>query len=252
MEPIDRKEFLLRSFQVMAGTFIALPAFAREEDRVPLTNTFRPMPTTAQAPSQPATLTFGQVPLPNAYDALEPSIDRLTMEVHYTKHHATYVKNVQEAIAAEGIAAATEEEFLGQVSKYSEKARNNAGGAWNHNMFWQVMKPDGEGPAGKLADALSASFGNVEGFKEKFTDAAIKRFGSGWAWLVQREGKLAIGSTPNQDNPLMDVSELRGTPLLCLDVWEHAYYLKYQNKRNEYVANWWKVVNWDAVASRMS
>ena len=251
MDPIDRKEFLVRSFQVIAGTLIAAPVLAHERIHSSSTNTFPTMPTTAHPPTATA-LTFAQVPLPYGYEALEPSIDKMTMEIHYTKHHAAYVKNVQEAIAAENVTAASEKEFFANVSKYSAKARNNAGGAWNHNMFWQVMKPGSTAPTGKVAEAINAAFGSFDALKEKFADAGMKRFGSGWAWLVAQDGKLAIGSTPNQDNPLMDVSELKGTPLLCLDVWEHAYYLKYQNKRNEYVANWWNVVNWDEVARRMA
>ena len=193
---------------------------------------------------------FAQILLPYAYVALEPNIDAMTMEIHYTKHHAAYVKNVNDAIAAENIAYTTEKEFFANASKLSAKARNNSGGVWNHNFFWQVMKPYGGGaPTGKVAEAINSAFGSFEKFKEQFTDAAMKRFGSGWAWLVKDEGKLKIGSTPNQDNPLMDTCELKGTPLLALDVWEHAYYLKYQNKRNEYINNWWNVINWD-VASK--
>ncbi|MDL5045521.1 superoxide dismutase [Oscillatoria amoena NRMC-F 0135] len=143
--------------------------------------------------------------------------------------------------------------FFTHVSTLSAKARNNGGGAWNHNFFWKVMRPDGGGvPSGKLAEAINGAFGSFEKFKEQFTAAAMNRFGSGWAWLVNDQGKLKIGSTPNQDNPLMDISELRGTPLLALDVWEHAYYLKYQNKRNEYISNWWSVVNWEGAAGRLN
>jgi superoxide dismutase, Fe-Mn family len=204
-------------------------------------------------------LQFSQIPLPYEKNALEPHIDALTMDIHYDKHHAAYVKNVNEAIAAENIGYTSEAEFFANTSKLSAKARNNGGGTWNHNFFWMVMKPKGGGtPTGKVAEAIHASFGSFEKFKEQFTQAAMTRFGSGWAWLVMDSGKLKIGSTPNQDNPLMDLSDLptgqagfKGTPLLALDVWEHAYYLKYQNKRNEYVANWWNVVNWDEVAKRM-
>ncbi len=197
-------------------------------------------------------LDFSQIALPYAYAALEPHIDTLTMEIHYTRHHAAYVKNVNDAIAEEKINYNNEAEFFSNISKLSAKARNNGGGAWNHNFFWQVMKPGGGGkPAGKVADALNSAFGSFEKFQEQFNAAALGRFGSGWAWLVNDNGKLKIGSTPNQDNPLMDVSDLKGTPLLALDVWEHAYYLKYQNKRNEYVAAWWNVVNWDEVAKRL-
>jgi superoxide dismutase, Fe-Mn family len=203
-------------------------------------------------PSVDAALDFSQVKLPYSYSALEPSIDAMTMEIHYTKHHAAYIKNVNDAIAADKITFSTEKEFFANTSKLSSKARNNGGGAWNHNFFWQVMKPGATAPAGKVVDAINGAFGSLDKFKEQFTQAAMTRFGSGWAWLVKDGSTLKIGSTPNQDNPLMDVSDFKGTPLLALDVWEHAYYLKYQNKRNEYVANWWNIVNWDEVAKRMN
>lgn len=195
---------------------------------------------------------FSQIALPYAFNALEPNIDALTMEIHYGKHHAAYIKNVNEAVAAEKIQFENEHQFFSNVSKLSAKARNNGGGAWNHNFFWQIMKPNGGGvPTGKVGEAIQGAFGSFEKMKEQFTDAAMKRFGSGWAWLVNDGGKLKIGSTPNQDNPLMDVSELKGTPLLAIDVWEHAYYLKYQNKRAEYITNWWNTINWDAVAKQL-
>jgi len=196
-------------------------------------------------------LQFSQVALPYAYAALEPSIDTLTMDIHYTKHHAAYIKNVNDAIAAENISFTTEKDFFANASKLSAKARNNGGGAWNHNFFWQVMKPNGGAPTGKVLDAINAAFGSLDKMKELFTQAAMTRFGSGWAWVVKDGSTLKVTSTPNQDNPLMDSSEIKGTPVLALDVWEHAYYLKYQNKRNEYVANWWNVVNWDEVARRV-
>ena len=198
-------------------------------------------------------LQFAQIPLPYANNALEPNIDATTMDIHYNKHHSAYVKNVNDAIAAEKISFSTEKEFFANASKLSAKAKNNGGGSWNHNFFWQVMAPStGGAPAGKVAEAINGGFESFDKFKEQFTQAAMGRFGSGWAWLVNDGGKLKIGSTPNQDNPLMDSSDLKGTPLLALDVWEHAYYLKYQNKRNEYVANWWNVVNWSEVAKRLS
>lgn len=205
----------------------------------------------SNAESSAAPLQFSQVPLPYANNALEPSIDATTMEIHYTKHHTAYIKNVNEAITAEKITFPSEKDFFANASKLSPKARNNGGGAWNHNFFWQIMKPNGGSPTGKVAEAINSSFGSFDKFKEQFTQAAMTRFGSGWAWLVSDNGKLKIGSTPNQDNPLMDMSDLKGTPLLGLDVWEHAYYLKYQNKRNEYVGNWWNIVNWDEVAKRL-
>jgi Fe-Mn family superoxide dismutase len=198
-------------------------------------------------------LQFSQITLPYSYAALEPYIDAQTMEIHYGKHHAAYVKNVNEAIAAEKISYGSEKEFFSNASKISAKAKNNGGGVWNHNFFWQVMKPAGGSPSGKVLERINASFGSLDKFKEQFTQAAMTRFGSGWAWLVSDGGKLKIGSTANQDNPLMDsVKDIQGTPLLALDVWEHAYYLKYQNKRNEYVANWWNVINWEEVAKRMA
>jgi superoxide dismutase, Fe-Mn family len=204
---------------------------------------------TATAPLQ-----FSQVALPYAYNALEPYIDAQTMEIHYSKHHTAYIKNVNDAITAEGITYGSEKDFFHNASKLSAKARNNGGGAWNHNFFWQVMKPAaGGGPQGKVADAINGAFGSFDKFKEQFAQAATTRFGSGWAWLVNDNGKLKIGSTANQDNPLMNLSgELNGAPVLALDVWEHAYYLKYQNKRNDYIANWWNVVNWEEVAKRLA
>ena len=249
---MDRKQFLSRSLKVSLGALVAGPALASAASCNAPAETEgeakEPTPATAGSP----TLQLAQVALPYAYTALEPTIDAQTMEIHYTKHHAAYVKNVNEAIVAEGVVAKDELDLLARVGTFSAKVRNNAGGAWNHNFFWQVMGPGAKGsPEGKVLDALNASFGSFEKFKETFTDAAMKRFGSGWAWLVERNGELAIGSTPNQDCPLMDVSELKGKPLLALDVWEHAYYLKYQHKRNEYVANWWQVVHWDEVAKRM-
>ncbi|MGV3638022.1 MAG: superoxide dismutase [Flavobacteriales bacterium] len=249
---MDRKQFLSRSLKVSLSALVAGPALASAAScNAPVENTDE-SDTSPAIPPAPA-LQLVQVPLPYAYSALEPSIDAQTMEIHYTKHHAAYVKNVNEAIAAEGVRAQDEADLLARIGNFSAKVRNNAGGTWNHNFFWHVMGPGGKGsPDGKVLDALNAGFGSFDKFKELFTEAAMKRFGSGWAWLVERNGTLAIGSTPNQDCPLMDVSELKGTPLLGLDVWEHAYYLKYQNKRNEYVANWWQVVNWDEVAKRMA
>lgn len=236
MKTINRRKFVKDSLKATAATAIG--------SSILLSHKF--------ATSSPTALQFAQVPLPYGYAALEPNIDAMTMEIHYTKHHAVYVKNVNDAIAAEAIGFASEKDFFASASKISSKARNNGGGAWNHNFFWQVMKPGGGAPAGKVADAINAAFGSFDKFKEQFSQAAVGRFGSGWAWLVSESGKLKIGSTPNQDNPMMDVSELKGTPLLCLDVWEHAYYLKYQNKRADYVANWWNVVNWDEVSKRMN
>lgn len=196
---------------------------------------------------------FDQTPLGYAYNALEPAIDAMTMEIHYSKHAATYAKTLKEASQAERIETGKPlEDVLKNVSKYSVKVRNNGGGHLNHEMFWKSLTGKGEGkPSGKLLTSIEKDFNSFDAFKTQFGEAAKTRFGSGWAWLVVGAGnKLVIGSTPNQDNPLMDVSELKGKPLLGLDVWEHAYYLKYQNRRPEYIENWWKVVDWSAVQKR--
>ncbi|MBL7843083.1 MAG: superoxide dismutase [Cyclobacteriaceae bacterium] len=244
MKKTNRREFVQTAVRATVITTVGVPFIACASK--PNTETEETEKNTLPI------LKFSQIKLPYEYAALEPSIDAQTMDIHYNKHHAAYVKNVNEAIEAEKITFNTELEFFSNTSKLSAKARNNGGGVWNHNFFWQVMKPGGGTPSGKLANAINGSFESFEKFKEQFTTAAMTRFGSGWAWLVNDNGKLKIGSTPNQDNPLMDISDFKGTPLLALDVWEHAYYLKYQNKRNEYVANWWNVVNWDEVASRLS
>ena len=197
---------------------------------------------------------YQQQALPYAYNALEPYIDAMTMEIHYSKHAATYAKNLGDACTAEkvDINATSLNDLLKNISHYSPKMRNNAGGHYNHELFWQLMKPaPATAPTGALADAITKAFGSFDAFKTSFGDAAKTRFGSGWAWLVfKKEGGLAISSTPNQDNPLMDVAEVKGFPLLGLDVWEHAYYLKYQNKRPDYINAWWNLVNWEYVQKR--
>lgn len=198
---------------------------------------------------------FEQQPLPYGYAALEPYIDAMTMEIHFTKHAAAYAKNLADACAAEKVnmQSTSVETLMKNISKYSTKMRNNGGGHFNHEFFWKCMKPGtANQPSGKLLTSINQSFGSFESFKNAFAEAGKSRFGSGWAWLVQTaDGNLKIGSTPNQDNPLMDVSELKGTPLLGLDVWEHAYYLKYQNKRPDYINNWFNIVNWDFVAGKL-
>lgn len=192
--------------------------------------------------------------LPYAFDALEPHIDARTMEIHHGKHHNAYVTNLNNAIAGTEAEKQTIEEICKNISKYPAAVRNNGGGHFNHSLFWTVMSPKGGGnPSGGLADAINSAFGSVDEMKTKFNAAAAGRFGSGWAWLIKdSSGKLAISSTPNQDNPLMDIAEVKGTPILGLDVWEHAYYLNYQNRRPDYAAAWWNVVNWDEVAKRFS
>jgi Fe-Mn family superoxide dismutase len=197
---------------------------------------------------------FTQKPLPYAYNALENVIDAQTMEIHYSKHAAAYAKNMNDAIVAEKVdAKKTVEDILTSISKYSTKMRNNAGGHYNHEIFWQCMRPKqvDNKPTGKLLENIEKTFTSFADFKKQFADAGKNRFGSGWAWLyADKDKNLKIGNTPNQDNPLMDVAEIKGTPLLALDVWEHAYYLKYQNKRADYIDNWWQVVNWDYVQQR--
>jgi superoxide dismutase, Fe-Mn family len=196
---------------------------------------------------------FKQEPLPYAYDALDKAIDAMTMEIHYSKHAGAYSTNLQDAAKAEGVDMSKPlEDVLAKISKYSPKMRNNGGGHYNHELFWKSMSPTStEKPSGKLLTAVEQSFSSFDSFKTQFTDAGKNRFGSGWAWLfLDSDKKLRIGSAPNQDNPLMDISDIKGLPVLGLDVWEHAYYLRYQNKRPDYMANWWKVVNWDFVQKR--
>jgi Fe-Mn family superoxide dismutase len=191
--------------------------------------------------------------LPYGYDALEPYIDKMTMEIHHGKHHGGYVNNLNKAVEGTALEGQSLEQLLKGVSKHPAAVRNNAGGHFNHSLFWTIMKKGGGGkPSGDLSSALNSAFGSFDDFKKQFSNAAATRFGSGWAWLIVQNGKLAICSTPNQDNPLMDVSESKGTPILGLDVWEHAYYLKYQNRRPEYIENWYNLINWDEVASRFS
>lgn len=196
---------------------------------------------------------FQQQPLPYGYNALTEAIDGSTMEIHYTKHAAAYAANLRDAARDENVDTSRPlEDVLRKVSKYAAKMRNNGGGHYNHEFFWKLMSPDGgSNPTGKLATAIQDSFGSSDTFKTQFSDAGKNRFGSGWAWLfMDNDKKLRIGSTPNQDNPLMDIAEIKGIPMLGLDVWEHAYYLRYQNKRADYITNWWKVVNWNYIQDR--
>lgn len=192
--------------------------------------------------------------LPYAPDALEPHIDKATMEIHHGKHHQAYVTNLNKAIEGTELASKSLEDILKNISKASPVVRNNGGGHYNHSLFWQLLSPKSAGkPSGELAAAIDKKFGSFDKFKEEFNNAGATRFGSGWAWLIVTDGgELKVTSTPNQDNPLMDVAEVKGFPLLGLDVWEHAYYLKYQNRRPDYIAAFWNLVNWDEVAKRFS
>ncbi len=187
--------------------------------------------------------------LPYAFDALEPHIDARTMEIHHDKHHAGYTKKLNAAIEGTDLDGKSIEDILANVSQHGTGVRNNGGGYYNHNLYWEVMSPNGGGnPSGAVSEAINRDFGSYDAFKDQFSSAAAGRFGSGWAWLVKDgSGKLSIGSTPNQDNPLMDVSDLSGTPILGIDVWEHAYYLNYQNRRPDYISAFFNVINWDKV-----
>ena len=241
----NRREFVKLSIQatVATGIGLAFVGSALESCAVPrvvIKNAFR--------------TGFDQQPLPYAYGALENVIDTLTMELHYSKHAAAYSKNLKDAALAEGINMSNPlEDVIVNISKYSAKVRNNGGGHYNHEMFWKSMRPkqSDNKPTGTLLSTIEKQFTSFANFKMQFSDAGKNRFGSGWAWLYADKNKiLKIGSTPNQDNPMMDVSDIKGFPILGLDVWEHAYYLKYQNRRPDYIENWWNVVNWDYIADR--
>jgi Fe-Mn family superoxide dismutase len=232
---LSRRNFIRTGSMLALGGLIA-PAFGIKES-----GTFTP--DTGEETDGPR---FEMPPLPYTYSALEPAIDRQTMELHYGKHHMAYVDKLNEAMKDVKKAPANLESLLQKISKYPKAVRNNAGGHYNHSMFWKLMKPDGGGqPRGELAMAIEVSFGTFDAFKAKFSEEAVKHFGSGWTWLVRKKNGLAIGTTDNQDNPLMDISDFKGTPVLALDVWEHAYYLKYNNRRTEYIQAWWNLVNWE-------
>ena len=248
MNRTNRRNFIQKSAKEGVATLIALPAFGNI-----LMAAGNDTENQFTLGSNDLKTGFDQQPLPYAYNALEPSIDAQTMDIHYNKHAGAYSKNLKEAAIAEKIDTTKPlEDVLKKVSAYSAKVRNNGGGHYNHELFWKCMTPNGGGqPAGKLLSAIEKSFGSVDEMKKQFNEAAKTRFGSGWAWVVaSKDNKLVISSTPNQDNPLMDIAEVKGVPLFGLDVWEHAYYLKYQNRRPEYIDGFWKVVNWKYIAER--
>ncbi len=197
-------------------------------------------------------MSFELPKLPYSFSALEPHIDARTMEIHHGKHHQAYVTNLNNATTGTDAEKLSIEEICKNISKYPPAVRNNGGGHFNHSLFWTIMKENGGGnPSGSLAEAINSTFGSMDDFKAKFNTAGATRFGSGWAWLiVGADKKLAISSTPNQDNPLMDIAEIKGTPILGCDVWEHAYYLNYQNRRPDYMSAWWNTINWDEVSRR--
>ncbi len=189
--------------------------------------------------------------LPYAPDALEPHFDTATMQIHHDKHHQAYVDNLNKAVAGTENESKSLEKLVADAGKISPAVRNNGGGHWNHTFLWESLTPTSGGkPSGKLAASIDAEFGSFDQFKEKMNQAGLTRFGSGWAWLIEQDGKLVVSSTPNQDNPLMDVAEVKGTPILGIDVWEHSYYLKYQNRRADYLNAFWSVVNWEVAGKR--
>ena len=195
-------------------------------------------------------MAFTLPPLPYAFEALEPHIDAQTLQIHHGKHHQAYVDNLNKAIAGSEHENKSLEELVAKAGAISPAVRNNGGGHWNHSFFWEILGPGGGQPSGKLAEAINQTFSSLDGLKEKMNAAGTTRFGSGWAWLIVKDGKLEVTSTPNQDNPLMDVADMKGTPILGIDVWEHAYYLKYQNRRPEYLGAIWNVINWNEVEKR--
>jgi Fe-Mn family superoxide dismutase len=200
-------------------------------------------------------MAFTVAPLPYDYAALEPTIDATTMKLHHDKHHQTYVDNLNKAVEGDpSLQGKSLEELVAGAGAGPKVVRNNGGGHWNHSFFWEIMgQGGGQGPSGELAQAIDSAFGSLDGLKEKFNAAGAGQFGSGWVWLVAVPGQgLVVSSTPNQDNPLMDIAEVKGTPILGNDVWEHAYYLTYNNRRADYLKAWWDVVNWDKAAERLS
>lgn len=251
MKQTTRRSFIQKSAIAGVGTLIALPSI----------NTLMAAGSNSDNPATPFLLSndfktgFDQTPLAYANNALEPSIDAKTMDIHYTKHAAAYSKNLKEAAAAEKVDMAKPlEEVLGSISKYSVKMRNNGGGHYNHELYWKSMLPNANAqPTGKLQTAIEKDFGSIDAMKKKLAEAAMGRFGSGWAWLLATaDKKIIVASTPNQDNPLMDIAEVKGFPLFGIDVWEHAYYLNYQNRRADYVENFWKILNWNYVGERFN
>lgn len=233
---MNRKEF----FRTIAVGSIAVGAVA--------TNSRCQSSDKGTSPKAP----FAQAPLTYDFAALEPHIDKLTMEIHYGKHHTAYINNLNKAVEGTEFADKTLDQLIAGAGTTNAAIRNNGGGHWNHAFFWDILAPGKGGePTGAVADAINGQFGSFTSLKEAFAKEATGRFGSGWAWLVADNGKLSVGSTPNQDNPLMDISDLKGTPILGLDVWEHAYYLHYQNKRADYINAFWNVLNWDKVAEHL-
>jgi len=246
MKPSSRRNFIGQSAKAGLITIIAAPSIGK------LLASYAPSKSLT-ASAEIFKTGFDQTPLAYEYKALEPYIDTLTMDIHYNKHAAAYSKNLKEAAIAEKVDVTQPlEDVLSKISSFSAKMRNNGGGHYNHELFWKLLTPTSNTqPSENLSEAIKKSFGDMETLKKQFTDAAKTRFGSGWAWLIiGTDKKLKIISTPNQDNPLMDIAETKGIPLIALDVWEHAYYLKYQNKRADYIESFWKILNWKYVSER--
>ncbi|QCR23887.1 superoxide dismutase [Pontibacter sp. SGAir0037] len=238
---MDKRQFLKRA--ALLGVASAAAPFSMLDTHAKATLTSPEVP----ADEKQSATAFTLPSLPYAYDALEPHIDKQTMQLHHDKHHQSYLDNLNKALKdSSKYANKSIEDIMRSISANDTAIRNNGGGYYNHSLFWKWLSPKGGGnPTGKLAQAINKDFGSFDAFKKKFDEAATTRFGSGWAWLVaDKSGKLTVASTPNQDNPLMSFADVKGTPVLGLDVWEHAYYLKYQNKRADYISAFWKVVNW--------
>jgi Fe-Mn family superoxide dismutase len=242
MSENNRREFIKKSALISVGALVGCKVVSET------TGTS----TGTTAGTIPVIGGFSLTPLPYDFEALEPHIDKMTMQIHHGKHHQAYVDNLNKALTELKSTADNLEEICKNISSFNTAVRNNAGGHYNHSLFWNLMSPKGGGePTGKILEVINSNFTSFEEFKKKFNEAGTKRFGSGWAWLVKKsDGTFEITSTPNQDNPLMDVVEVKGTPIMGIDVWEHAYYLKYQNKRPDYLAAIWNVINWNAVAER--
>ena len=242
MSENNRRDFIKKSALLSIGALVGCKVIPSDT------------PTAAATANPPIIGGFTLPTLPYSFDGLEPHIDKMTMEIHHGKHHKAYVDNLNKALVELKSTADNLEEICKNISSYNTAVRNNAGGHYNHSLFWNLMSPKGGGePAGKILEVINSNFTSFEEFKKKLNEAGTKRFGSGWAWLVKKsDGTFEITSTPNQDNPLMDVADVKGTPIMGIDVWEHAYYLKYQNKRADYLTAWWNVVNWEEVNSRLT
>jgi superoxide dismutase, Fe-Mn family len=244
-QPSSRRTFIGNAAKAGIGTAMALPVLSS-------LFSFRTQSGSTNFPS-PIKTGFDQTPLAFANNALEPYIDAETMDIHYNKHAAAYSKNLKEAVKAENVdPTASLEDVLAKISTYSVKMRNNGGGHYNHELFWKLLSPTSMQPSAKLSALIVRDFGSLDNLKTKFDEAAKTRFGSGWAWLIiTSDLKLMVTSSPNQDNPLMDIADVKGFPLFALDVWEHSYYLKYRNRRPEYIDNFWNVLNWNYVQERL-